>query len=142
MASLMVAIGREDLASDPRFSTNQGRADNVEYLDSEIENWTKTLTLKEVQALLDQASVPVGPIYGIKEIVEDEHYKARGMLQEVELPDGKKVLVPGVVPKLSETPGTIEWNGPSLGEHNEEVYTEFMNFSFEQFRELKEKGVI
>ena len=139
---LMVAIGREDLASDPRFSTNQGRADNVEYLDSEIENWTKTLTLKEVQALLDQASVPVGPIYGIKEIVEDEHYKARGMLQEVELPDGKKVLVPGVVPKLSETPGTIEWNGPSLGEHNEEVYTEFMNFSFEQFRELKEKGVI
>ena len=139
---LMVAIGREDLASDPRFSTNQGRADNVEYLDSEIENWTKTLTLKEVQALLDQASVPVGPIYGIKEIVEDEHYKARGMLQEVELPDGMKVLVPGVVPKLSETPGTIEWNGPSLGEHNEEVYTEFMNFSFEQFRELKEKGVI
>mgnify|MGYP003440267891 FL=1 len=139
---LMVAIGREDLASDPRFSTNQGRADNVEYLDSEIENWTKTLTLKEVQELLDQASVPVGPIYGIKEIVEDEHYKARGMLQEVELPDGMKVLVPGVVPKLSETPGTIEWNGPSLGEHNEEVYTEFMNFSFEQFRELKEKGVI
>ena len=139
---LMVAIGREELASDPRFSTNQGRADNAEYIDSEIENWTKTLTLKEVQELLDQASVPVGPIYGIKEIVEDEHYKARGMLQEVELPDGMKVLVPGVVPKLSETPGTIEWNGPSLGEHNEEVYTEFMNFSFEQFRELKEKGVI
>lgn len=139
---LMSAIGREELAKDPRFSTNQGRADHAEYIDSVIEDWTKTLTLKEAQELLDKASVPVGPIYGIEDIIEDEHYKARDMLQEVELPDGVKVLVPGIVPKLSETPGAIEWSGPALGEHNKEIYTEFMNFSFEQFRELKEKGVI
>lgn len=139
---LMTVIGREDLANDPKYSTNQGRADNVEFIDNVIEQWTKKYPLKQVQKILDNVSVPVGPIYGIKEIVDDEHYKARGMLQEIELPDGKKVLVPGVVPKLSETPGEIEWNGPSLGEHNEEIYSEYMNFTFEDFKNLKEQGVI
>lgn len=139
---LMTAIGSEDLANDPKYSTNQGRADNVEFIDNVIEQWTKKYPLKQVQKILDEVSVPVGPIYGIKEIVDDEHYKARGMLQEIELPDGKKVLVPGVVPKLSETPGEIEWNGPSLGEHNEEIYSEYMNFTFDDFKNLKEQGVI
>jgi crotonobetainyl-CoA:carnitine CoA-transferase CaiB-like acyl-CoA transferase len=139
---LMTAIGREDIAYDPTYSTNQGRADNVTFIDATIEEWTKQHPLKEAQRILDEVSVPVGPIYGIKEIVEDEQYIAREMLQEIELPDGKKVLVPGVVPKLSETPGEIIWSGPSLGQHNEEIYTEFMNFSFEEFKKLKEQGVI
>ncbi|MGI2327547.1 CaiB/BaiF CoA transferase family protein [Planococcus sp. YIM B11945] len=139
---LMTAAGHKDIAHDPLYSTNQGRADNAEFIDGTIESWTKQHTLKDVQRMLDDASVPVGPIYGIKEIVEDEHYKARGMLQEITLPDGTKTLVPGIVPKLSETPGEIKWSGPSLGEHNQEIYTEFMNFSFEEFKELKDKGVI
>jgi len=139
---LMIAIGREDLANEPTYSTNQGRADNVKFIDNVIEQWTKQYPLKEAQRILDEVSVPVGPIYGIKEIVADEQYKARDMLQEIELPDGKKVLVPGIVPKLSETPGEIKWNGPKLGEHNEEIYTEFMNFTIEDFKELKERGVI
>jgi crotonobetainyl-CoA:carnitine CoA-transferase CaiB-like acyl-CoA transferase len=139
---LMTAIGREDLANNPIYSSNQGRADNVDFIDATIEEWTKRHPLREAQQILDEVSVPVGPIYGIKEIVEDEQYKARDMLQEIELPDGKKVLVPGIVPKLSETPGEIKWSGPSLGEHNEEIYTEFMNFSFEKFKKLKEQGVI
>lgn len=139
---LMKAVGREDLANDPIYASNQGRADNVDFIDGIIEEWTKKFPLKEAQQILDDVSVPVGPIYGIKEIVEDEQYKAREMLQEIELPDGKKVLVPGVVPKLSETPGEINWSGPSLGQHNEEIYTEFMNFSFEEFKKLKEQGVI
>jgi crotonobetainyl-CoA:carnitine CoA-transferase CaiB-like acyl-CoA transferase len=139
---LMTAIGREDLANDPTYSTNQGRADNVEFIDVTIEQWTKQYPLKEAQRILDGVSVPVGPIYGIKEIVEDEQYKAREMLQEIELPDGKKVLVPGIVPKLSDTPGEIKWNGPRLGEHNEEIYSDYLNFSFEDFKKLKEQGVI
>ncbi|MEI4768135.1 CoA transferase [Psychrobacillus sp. FJAT-51614] len=139
---LMTAIGREDIAYDPEYSTNQGRADNVEFIDQIIEDWTMQYPSKEAQRILDEVSVPVGQIYGIKEIVEDEQYKAREMLQEIELPDGKKVLVPGVVPKLSVTPGEINWSGPSLGEHNEEIYTEFMNFSFDKFKKLKEQGVI
>lgn len=139
---LMKAIGREDIANDPRFADNQGRVENVEFLDQAIEQWTSQYPLKEVQKILDGASVPVGPIYSIKEIVEDEQYKARDMLQEVELPGGDKVLVPGVVPKLSRTPGDIDWIGPKLGEHNEDILTEFMNFSFEDFKRLKEEGVI
>ena len=139
---LMTVIGREDIANNPIFSTNQGRADNVDFIDSTIEEWTKRHPMKEAQQILDEVSVPVGPIYGIKEIVEDEQYKAREMLQEIILPDGQKVLVPGIVPKLSETPGEIKWSGPSLGEHNEEIYTEFMNFSFDKFKKLKEEGVI
>lgn len=139
---LMTAIGREDIAFDPKYSTNQGRADNAQYIDNIIEGWTKRHSLKEVQQILDDASVPVGPIYTIKEIVQDVHYKAREMLRTVTLPDGKDLLVPGIVPKLSETPGDIEWVGSELGEHNEEIFTEFMNFSFEDFKKLKKEGII
>ncbi|MER2260512.1 MAG: CoA transferase [Psychrobacillus sp.] len=139
---LMSAIGREDLATNPLYSTNQGRADNVEFIDNAIEDWTKQFPLKEVQKILDDASVPVGPIYGIKEIIEDEQYIARDMLQKVEIQNGAKVLMPGIVPKLSETPGKIEWSGPRLGEHNEEIYTKFLNMSVEEFKTFKEKGVI
>ena len=139
---LMKAIGREDIATNPLYSTNQGRADNVVFIDGAIEEWTRQLPLKEVQHILDNASVPVGPIYGIKEIIEDEQYIARDMLQKIEIQNGAKVLMPGIVPKLSETPGKIEWSGPKLGEHNEEIYTKFLNMSVEEFKTFKEKGVI
>lgn len=114
------AIGYPDLAEDPVYGSNQGRAENVEYLDHIIEDWTKQHKQKEVQQILDEARVPVGPIYSIEDIANDEQYQARGMLQTVELPDGEKVRVPGIVPKLSETPGDIGTIGPKLGEHNSE----------------------
>ncbi|MGM0875871.1 MAG: CaiB/BaiF CoA transferase family protein [Bacillota bacterium] len=117
----MNAIGRPDFAENLQYSNNQGRAENAEYLDHVIEEWTKLYTQKEVQNILDNAGVPVGPIYSIEDIVKDEHFQARGMIQTVTLPDGEEVLVPGIVPKLSETPGSIEWIGPELGQHNEEV---------------------
>jgi crotonobetainyl-CoA:carnitine CoA-transferase CaiB-like acyl-CoA transferase len=115
------AIGRTDLAEDPVYSNNHGRAQHAEYLDQIIEEWTKKHPQKEVQKILDIAGVPVGPIYSIEEIVNDEQFQARDMLQNVTLPDGENVLVPGIVPKLSETPGSIEWIGPKLGQHNDEI---------------------
>ncbi|WP_042349845.1 CaiB/BaiF CoA transferase family protein [Bacillus massiliigorillae] len=139
---LMTVIGREDLANHPTYSSNQGRADNAEFIDTVIEGWTKRYSLEEAQRILDNASVPVGPIYGIEDIVKDEQYKVRDMLREIVLPDGKKALVPGIVPKLSETPGDIEWTGPALGAHNEEVFKEYMGFSAEELKKLKEQGVI
>jgi len=117
----MNAIGRPDLAEDPVYANNQGRAQNAEYLDQLIEEWTKTCTQKEAQKVLDDAAVPAGPIYSIEDIANDEHFQARGMFETVTLPDGERVKVPGIVPKLSETPGSIEWIGPKLGEHTEEV---------------------
>lgn len=123
----MNAIERPDLAEDPTYSNNQGRAKNAEYLDDIIEKWTKLYPQKEVQRILDEAGVPVGPIYSIEDIVNDEHFQARDMLQTVVLPDGESVLVPGIVPKLSETPGSIEWIGPELGQHNDEVLGRKLN---------------
>ncbi|WP_144548431.1 CaiB/BaiF CoA-transferase family protein [Bacillus sp. X1(2014)] len=117
----MEAIGRTDLAEDPNLSNNQGRAQQADQLDQIIEKWTKLYTQKEVQRILDEAGVPVGPIYSIEDIVNDEQFQARDMLQTVTIPTGEEVLVPGIVPKLSETPGSIEWIGPNLGQHNEEI---------------------
>ncbi|MEH7177795.1 CaiB/BaiF CoA transferase family protein [Neobacillus vireti] len=117
----MEGIGRKDLAEDPNLSNNQGRAKQAEQLDQMIEEWTKLHTQKEVKRILDEAGVPAGPIYSIEDIVNDEQFQARDMLQTVTLPDGEEVLVPGIVPKLSETPGSIEWIGPELGQHNEEI---------------------
>lgn len=139
---LMKAIGREDLANDPEYQTNQGRVANADYLDEQIESWTKQHTMQEAQEILDKASVPVGPIYTIKDIIEDRHYQERDMIKSVSLPDGKKLRVPGVVPKLSETPGTIGELSPKLGEHNEKIYTELLSFSPDQLHELQEKGII
>ncbi|KAF0824660.1 CoA transferase [Cytobacillus firmus] len=116
-----VAMGRPDFVDNPSFSNNQGRAAHSEYLDQIIEDWTKKHTQKEVRTILDEAGVPAGPIYSIEDIVQDEQFQARDMLQTVSLPDGEQVLVPGVVPKLSETPGSIDWIGPELGQHNEEI---------------------
>ena len=139
---LMVAIGNEAFAYDERFSSNQGRADHVEMIDAVIEDWTKQYTIKEVQEILDAASVPVAPIYSIEDIANDEHYKARDMLKEVTLPDGEKLIVPGIVPKLSETPGDIGWTGPKLGEHNEDIYEKLVGLTREDVEELRKKGII
>ncbi|QTD40949.1 CaiB/BaiF CoA-transferase family protein [Sporosarcina sp. Te-1] len=139
---LMKAIGREDMATDPAYLTNQGRADHVDLIDEAIEAWTMQHSLQEVQRILDEASVPVGPIFGIQDIVEDEHYQARDMLKEVTLPGGEKLLVPGIVPKLSHTPGDIEWNGPTLGAHNEEVYSTYLGLTDAELSRLKERGII
>jgi crotonobetainyl-CoA:carnitine CoA-transferase CaiB-like acyl-CoA transferase len=119
---LMQTMGYPELAEDPKYSSNQGRADNVDLLDNLISEWTKQYPFKELQSKLDEAGVPAGPIYSIEDIANDEHYKARNMLETVSLPTGEKVKVPGIVPKLSETPGSIEWIGPKLGEHNDEVF--------------------
>lgn len=139
---LMTAIGRADLANDPLYASNQGRADHADFIDGVIEDWTLQHSMDEVRRILDEASVPVGPIYGINDIVNDAHYQAREMLKEIVLPDGVKMTVPGIVPKLSETPGDIGWVGPVLGAHNEEVYTDLIGLSEEEVMRLKEKGVI
>lgn len=139
---LMNAIGRPDLVGDSRFANNQGRAVHVNYLDQVIEGWTKQHPMNEVQRRLDEAGVPVGPIYSIEDIVQDQQYRARQMIEKVHLPDGEQVLVPGVVPKLSQTPGTLEWIGPKLGEHNEEILGEWIHVDQVEYTLLKEKGVV
>jgi len=118
---LMNVIGRVDLAADPSLADNAGRATRADELDRAIGEWTARHGADEVVAILNEAQVPGGKIYSMADIARDAQYLARDMIREVRLKDGTPLKVPGVVPKLSGTPGDIEWTGPELGEHTAAV---------------------
>ncbi len=118
---LMALIGRPDLADDPALAQNDGRVNDVERIDAAIGEWTAGHSLEDVLAALNEAKIPAGRVYDVADIANDPHYKARGMIVDAELPDGTPVQVPGIVPKLSETPGAIVQRAPTLGEHTDEV---------------------
>ena len=118
---MMLAIGRDDLANDPALADNAGRTARTEELDTAIGAWTGANNLTQVLAVLEKADVPSGRIYSIADIVADMQYQARGMIEKHELGDNKDVLLPGIVPKLSVTPGGTKWIGPKLGAHTAEV---------------------
>ncbi len=139
---LMKAIGRPELADDPRYETNADRTEHAEELDDLIEEWVEQHTTEEILRVLEEADVPVGPIYSVEDIVEDEHYQARGQLLEAEIEGIGPVKMPGLVPKLSETPGEVEWYGGPLGEHNEEVYGGLLGLPSEEIERLSAEGVI
>ncbi len=118
---LMRAMGRDDLGQDPGLAGNAGRVARVAEIDAAIGQWTQGRSVAEVLAALDAAQVPAGRIYTAKDIAEDPHYRERGMIQTITLPDGMKLDVPGVVPKLSATPGEIRRPAPALGQDTEAV---------------------
>jgi formyl-CoA transferase len=138
---LMATIGRDDLGNDPELANNTGRVKRVEELDAAIAAWTRTRTVDEVLAALDAASVPAGRIYTVADIAADPHYAARGMLQQVRLDDGDTLTVPGIIPKLSRTPGGQHRNAPRLGQDSEAVMRE-LGLTEEQIAGLKSRGVI
>jgi formyl-CoA transferase len=140
---LCQAMNQPDLADDPKYSTHQARGDHMEELDERVESWTKTLEAKECLKILEEHIVPSGLIYSVKEILEDPHYEAREMLVPVEHPVLGEFRMPGIVPKLSRTPGKIKRPGADvMGEHNDEVYSELLEYTDKHIRLLKEKNVI
>ena len=118
---LMAAVGRPDLGQDPGLADNAQRAARVDELDAAITAWTVQRTVTEVVAVMQAASVPVGRIYTVADIAADPHFQARGMLDQATTPDGLTVAVPGIVPKLSATPGSVRSAAPTLGEHTTQV---------------------
>ena len=138
---LMVLIGRADLGEDPSLAQNDGRAKRVVEIDAAINAWTATLSLDEVLQGLIKAQVPSGKIYTAKDIAEDPHYQARGVIESVESADGLKVQVPGVIPKLSQNPGAIRYRAPTLGEHTDAIM-KAAGLTQEQIDILKKSGVI
>lgn len=118
---LMHAIGRPDLADDPQLARNEGRVARTEDIDGVIGQWTGARDLDDVLCVLNGADVPAGKIYDIGDIVADAQYRARGMIEQFVLPDGQGVKLPGIVPRLTETPGATHWLGPALGAHTREV---------------------
>jgi crotonobetainyl-CoA:carnitine CoA-transferase CaiB-like acyl-CoA transferase len=137
----MRAIGRPELAADPSLARNDGRAAASARLDAAIEEWSSTLPAAEALAVLEAAGVPAGRIYSAADIAQDPHYAAREMLLEATLPGGANVKMPGIVPKLSETPGAMRWTGPALGQHTNEVLAA-LGYDPAGLEELRQTGVV
>ena len=138
---LMVLVGRADLADDLGLARNDGRAARVNELDAAIEAWTVTLRIDAALAGLKGAGVPSGRIYSAKDIAEDEHYRARGVIEKIQSMDGLDIDMPGIMPKLSGNPGSIRERAPGLGEHTEQILAG-AGLSPAEIAALKEKGVV
>ena len=138
---LMQAIGRDELATAPDLATNAGRVPHAGELDAAIEAWTQEHDLAAVLKALEAADVPCGRVYDAEDIANDLHYRARGMLEQWRLPDGQPMRIPGIVPKLTETPGATRWLGPAVGAHTDEVLGE-LGFSRAEIDGLRTRGVV
>lgn len=141
----MTAIGRRDLADNPLFVSNGGRAANSALLDEAISQWTAAHSVAEVMDVMVAANVPAGPIYSVNDMVDDPHFQAREMFLErdVRIEDHlERVTFPGVVPKLEQMPGEVRWLGPELGEHTHEVLTGILGLSEAEFSELQDRRVV
>lgn len=138
---LMDAIGRSDLARDPTLVGNAARVARVGEIDDAIGAWTATRTVSDVLDALKAAQVPAGRIYTARDIAEDPHYRARGMIESITTADGLTLEVPGIVPKLSATPGAITRRAPTLGEDTEAVLRE-VGVSDAQLQALRERGIL
>ena len=137
---LMKLIGRDDLGNDPQLENNEGRVKRVVELDQAIGEWAKTLTTDKALEALDAVAVPAGRIYTVADITQDPHYKARGNIETIQMHDGTKVEVPGVIPKLSRTPGSIRTLAPDIGQNTDEILRG-IGLSDAQIASLKERGV-
>lgn len=137
----MQAIDRHDLAEDPSLASNDGRDARRDELYGVIDRWVGGLPLERVLATLNQAEVPASRIFSAEDMFSDPQYLAREMLLSAKLPDGKPFKMPGIVPKLSDTPGGVEWTGPQLGEHTEQILAA-LGYSNEVVAELRHNGAI
>jgi formyl-CoA transferase len=137
---LMTVIGRDDLGNDPQLENNDGRVKRVAELDQAIGEWAKTVSTDKALEILDSVAVPVGRIYTVADIANDPHYKARGNIQTIQMQDGSRLDVPGVIPKLSRTPGSIKTLAPDIGENTDEIL-QSIGLNKSQVASLKERGI-
>lgn len=132
-----------DLATDPRYATHTARGEHQAELDEIIAAWTEQFDKTDLWEKLNAAGVPAGPIYSIADIMRDPQFTSRGMIQHVEEPEMGEIEMPGIVPKLSETPGGIRWSGPAKpGTHNHEIYGELLHIDDAELALLSDEGVI
>ena len=139
---LCAAMGRPEMADDPKYADHFARGDRQQELDDLIGEWSRSLTTQETLDLMEEHAVPAGRIYKAADMLEDPHYAARDAIVEVDHPSYKKLFMQNIFPKLSETPGDIQWPGPELGQHNKEVYEDMLGITPSRLEELKSAGVI
>jgi len=138
---LMRAIGRDDMASDPRFVDNVGRVQHEAEIDAVIGDWMSKQSSTEAVRILEDAVVPVGPIYSVAEMMNDPHFNARGLFQEVHV-DGQPLKVPAIMPLLGDTPGRTESAGPKLGEHTDTILETLLGLSADERARLRSAKII
>ncbi len=138
---LMGAIGRTDLAEDPALAGNEGRVRRVQEIDAAIAAWTAERSVDDILAAMERAKVPAGRIYSARDIAEDPHYAARGAIEETATRDGLTLKVPGVIPKLSATPGALRTSAPRLGEDTDAVLRR-LGYTAEQIAALRAEKVV
>jgi crotonobetainyl-CoA:carnitine CoA-transferase CaiB-like acyl-CoA transferase len=140
---LCAVMGRPELADDPRFSTHAARGERMEELDAIIGEWAAQHTAKELDRIVNEASVVCAPVYTIADVFDDPHFRERGLLVEMQDPELGELTAPGVVPKLSGTPGGIRHPGTwTVGGHNDEVLGERLHLGPEELTRLREEGVL
>jgi len=139
---LMTAIGREDLANNPRLAGNPGRVTHQKLIDGAIAAWADKLTSAEVIQIMEDADVPVGAIFSIADAFDDPHYQARGLFEHVAVPNQDQPLaIPAILPKLTGTPGSTEWPGGEVGSHTDELL-QGLGLDAERIAYLKEHGIV
>lgn len=140
---LCEAMGRPELATDPRFSNHLARGEHQEEIEGIVREWAAERDSSEIDRVLNAAGVICGPVYTIADIFEDEHFWAREMLLKHEDPEFGEYIGPGITPKFSETPGELRWSAPwEEGSHNREVYGGLLGLSDGELAALKEEGVL
>lgn len=138
---LMNAIGRADLANDPRLANNEGRVEHNDLIDQAISDWSMANDLDDALQILQAADVPSSRVFDAADIHADPHYKARNMIERQTLPDGATIDLPGAVPKMSATPGKTNWVGPALGQHTDEILAA-LGRDADEIARLRKAGVI
>jgi formyl-CoA transferase len=140
---LAEAMGRPELGDDPRYATHLARGENQDELDTLINDWTKTLTVDEVDALMIDYSIPAGRVYRAPDMLADPHFQAREAIIEVETERFGPLKMQSSFPKFSATPGSVRRAAPSMvGQHNAEIYGELLGLSDADLKAMTEKGVI
>ena len=139
---LATIIGRSDMISDPLFATGVARAENMAACDDAVATWTSTRDMADIETALEGANVPAAPIYTVADIFSDPHYKARDMLVDVEDPVLGPVTLAGIVPKLSQSPGSIRWPGRETGADTSDVLRRELNLSTDDIDALAKAGII
>ena len=135
---LMQAMERDDIAADPRYADNAGRVEHQGFIDATIADWTQARSANDVISSLEQADVPVGPIYNVADMMQDPHYHARGLFETVETEQGE-LVIPAILPKLSASPGRTDWPGGAVGTHTDEILQQ-AGYSREQISTLRDSG--
>ncbi len=134
-------MGRPDMAADPRFEDNAGRVEHEKEIDDAIAEWTGSISSEQALTAMEEAQVPSGPIYSVVDMLADEHFNARGLFEEVDV-NGTTLKIPGMVPKLSRTPGRTDWAGPEVGAFNDEILGGLLGFSEDELNSMRDQGII